>query len=245
MYCSKCGQELNERDTFCSACGEKIDNVPNESKENKKNSGILFLIISVCVQIISLIGSTVSGFFGAFMFAVCLCSTLLVLILGIVCIVKSNKTKKHKGKVLGIICATLSGIAIVTISLGVLFGNYTARKTNIEIQKTADEAIEILEECLKSPRSLYVNSVVVEVKSSKTEVIIDGVKQNEDEPFDGTYTVYIDYSAENSFGGTTRSYFEVSYYILGTEKTLLAAKEISSIPPYKGTIYEIDKSRFN
>lgn len=39
MYCSKCGQELNKRDTFCSACGEKIDNVPNESKENKKNSG--------------------------------------------------------------------------------------------------------------------------------------------------------------------------------------------------------------
>ena len=244
MYCPKCGKEMREGDTFCSACGNKIESVSTESKEPKqKNVGIVFLLISLAIQVIAIIGSFASNSLGNVMAFVLFGSFALVLISSILCIVKSKNATKHKGRALGIVFTVLSGIAVIAIALGVMFGDNTASKTNIEMQNTADEAIEILKDRLKSPQSLYLNSVVVEVKSSKTEMIIDGVKQNEDEPFSGTYTVYIDYSAENSLGGATRSYFKVVYYVTGTDKKLLDAGEISSIPQLKGTIYEIDKSK--
>lgn len=244
MYCPKCGKEMREDDTFCSACGNKIESVSVASKESKKkNVGIVFLLVSLVIQVVAIIGSFASNSFGNAMAFVLFGSFALVLISSILCIVKSKNATKHKGRALGIVFTVFSGIAVVTIALGVVFGDSTASKTNIEMQNTADEAIEILKDCLKSPQSLYLNSVVVEVKSSKTKMIIDGVEQNKDEPFSGTYIVYIDYSAENSLGGATRSYFKVVYYVSGTDKKLMDASEISSIPQLKGTIYEIDKNK--
>ena len=44
MYCSKCGSEIKEENSFCTKCGKKVDIEKN--KGNKKSHfGILILFI--------------------------------------------------------------------------------------------------------------------------------------------------------------------------------------------------------
>lgn len=38
MYCTNCGNKIEEQENFCTNCGNKIHNVKNEIVENKENS---------------------------------------------------------------------------------------------------------------------------------------------------------------------------------------------------------------
>lgn len=65
MYCEKCGNEINDGDTFCSKCGNKIEDIKNrqENKEQnrKKSSKINKKMICVIVGIIIVIIIAVVG----------------------------------------------------------------------------------------------------------------------------------------------------------------------------------------
>ncbi len=240
MFCSKCGNECRNTDVFCSSCGNRIndnitENTPYTSKQ--KNPMVIPLLGSLLAQTICLVCAFGGGTFGGIMAIMFFILIFVILILSIFCIVKSKNVEKKKGKPLGIVFTVLSSLLIVIILLALITNT---DNMNTQVNNTASEAVEVLKDHLKSPSSLYLNSVIVEVKSSKTEIIIDGQKQNKDEPFDGSFTVYIDFSADNSLGGATRSYFEVVYYVVGTNKTLIRASKIESIPQLIGTVYEVD-----
>lgn len=237
--CPKCGNELRATDAFCPNCGNSIIKQTEKTvnKRKHKNPIVIPLLVSLVAQAIGLVGTCSGGSFGAAMFTVFLVSLVVTFILSVLCIILSKKVEKNKGQTLGVVFTVLTSLPIIFIALVAIT---TRNDIEIQAKKTASEAVEVLKDSLKSPPSLYLHSVYVEVQSSNTEVIVDGQKQNKDEPFEGYFTVYIDYSAENGFGGTTRSYFEADYYVVGKNRTLVKARHIESLPQLTGTIYKID-----
>ena len=144
----------------------------------------------------------------------------------------------------------LSTILIVgCLTMAILLVMSGCSKTNTANDRVvgiADDAVVILKEKLKKPSSLYIHKLVVSEfasKGSSTGLIIDG--QDSDETTGFTYSVYIDYSAENNDDSKTRSFFKVSYYLLNDDKKLLGYEEINAMPELSGVVYEIDKSQLH
>lgn len=117
-------------------------------------------------------------------------------------------------------------------------------EANAQIINLADDTVKSLKEKLKMPSSLHINSIVVSEISGSGIVLGQNTEDNGASENTYTYTVYIDYSAENSIGENTKAYFSASYYVSGDDVKILAVPhEISSIPQLQGTTYEIDKSK--
>ena len=242
MYCSKCGKELNESDVFCPSCGNKINNeITTNTATNKKNKGILFLLISIGIQIVAIIGSFAAGSFGNVMAILLVISVALVLASSIFCIIQAKKVENHKGRTLGIVFSILSGIVIVAIILGVAFGDNSKSKMDNQMLDVADKAVVLLQEKLKNPASLYLNSVSVaySISDSSTTLGAENKKDTKSE-FDGTYAVYIDYSAQNGLGGATRSYYRVVYLYVNGNFKLIDSCEVENIPEPNGATYEVN-----
>lgn len=111
-----------------------------------------------------------------------------------------------------------------------------------QIINTADDIVKSLKGNLKEPSSLYIYGVYVDEigggKSSENGLISDGTTGVDTY----TYAFYIDYSAKDSIGNDTRSYYSATYFLIGTNiKTLEEPHEIDSMPELKGTVYEINK----
>lgn len=77
MYCNKCGNPVDEENTFCAKCGNRIHSGDNQSqvnlstgfwqdikaflKSNKKVIGILLLIVSLFLMMCAVIDLIQSG----------------------------------------------------------------------------------------------------------------------------------------------------------------------------------------
>ena len=61
MKCSKCGHTINNEDTFCGNCGEKIANdvVKNDGKVTKK----LFIIFTIEIVLVILFALAISCYY--------------------------------------------------------------------------------------------------------------------------------------------------------------------------------------
>ena len=117
MYCTKCGNKLNNNDNFCNNCGEKrveLENVNvNNNNVNKNNSSNGMKIASIILGSISIVGSLM------FIFApFCFILSIIGLILGI-CALK--KGKNVSGILLSSIGFVLSIIMSVIIVLMFMF----------------------------------------------------------------------------------------------------------------------------
>ncbi|MBQ9551462.1 MAG: zinc ribbon domain-containing protein [Clostridia bacterium] len=119
MYCSKCGSEIKDSDSICSNCGERIDGHTDVIKEKSKNIGVVILLISLVMQVIILLFGGTLG--NALRFAL-LGTICLTFISSLFCVIMSKSVHKHKGRIIGIIFAILSGITIIVMSCIMLFG---------------------------------------------------------------------------------------------------------------------------
>ena len=58
MFCSKCGKEIKEGNTFCTYCGQKVEENIKKEKKLSGNKKIL-IIITVIVMIILIVAGIV------------------------------------------------------------------------------------------------------------------------------------------------------------------------------------------
>ena len=97
MFCPRCGKAVDDGATFCSGCGNPLQPVNKEMKNDKSlGLGIAALvlgIVGILAWIIPIIGLPVG---------------VVALILGIMGLKKSNKGMSIAGIVLGIICLVLT-----------------------------------------------------------------------------------------------------------------------------------------
>ena len=90
-------------------------------------------------------------------------------------------------------------------------------EANAQIINLADDTVKSLKEKLKMPSSLHINSIVVSEISGSGTMLGQNAEDNGASENAYTYTVYIDYFAENSIGENTKAYFSASYYVSGDD----------------------------
>ena len=70
MICEKCGNQINDGDTFCSKCGNKIEDIINKQdnesnskrKLNKPNKKIIYTMIgTIIIVIVAIVGIIILG----------------------------------------------------------------------------------------------------------------------------------------------------------------------------------------
>ena len=62
MYCTNCGQKLNENDKFCTNCGAKILNYTNVNSNYNQNSNVQTdKGLSTIIKVFLIIGCVASG----------------------------------------------------------------------------------------------------------------------------------------------------------------------------------------
>ncbi len=64
MFCSKCGNELNEGAAFCPKCGRAVNSVDERLKDNDAKDIISDIKASNSVKIIKIIGIVIAGIIG-------------------------------------------------------------------------------------------------------------------------------------------------------------------------------------
>lgn len=121
--CTACGKKINSQSAYCPSCGtEVVREEIEEVKEHKKGKeGIKFLLISLAIQIVLIVlfvvlmaAESETVFFGVVTLLM-IASPFLVLAASIATIVKSKRTHKKGGMVLG------GFFAVINVILGFLF----------------------------------------------------------------------------------------------------------------------------
>ena len=116
MYCTNCGNKLNNNDKFCVNCGEKrtiVENININNNNVNKNNNSGLKIASIILGSVSIIGSIL------FIFApFCLILSIIGLILGICAL---RKEKNVSGILLNSIGFVLSIIITIFIILAFIF----------------------------------------------------------------------------------------------------------------------------
>lgn len=103
MYCTECGNKLNNNDKFCTNCGSSNTSInTNVVKESNNDFSFIFGIIAVV------------------MFAVPFISIPLAIV-SIVSSKKNNKEKNNVGVILGIVSIVLSVVYVLIIGLIFVF----------------------------------------------------------------------------------------------------------------------------
>ena len=134
MYCTNCGNKLNNNDNFCNNCGEKrieLENINvNSNVVNKNNSSNGMKTASIILGSISIVGSLM------FIFApFCFILSIIGLILGI-CALK--KGKNVPGILLNSIGFVLSIIMSVIIVMFFIFAFRTAEVNDYQYEEYYD-----------------------------------------------------------------------------------------------------------
>lgn len=226
IVCTECGKEISDKAEMCPHCGnplivkpvaeEKVNEPLGKDKKKKKKERTpikralrLWLLIPlefilVVLADMVLNGNDITTDSIVTTNQLLLVATLINIALGLLVGLKVRKSIKEVKEIKKPI-----GKAIVAIVLCIVFiivngfAGYSCAYTNNlitngEEAKTATAACKDLQSRMKNPKSLELHEVLVYIDFS-----------------DNMY-VYIDCSAENSFGGTTRAaYFYKNGTFLG------------------------------
>lgn len=242
MYCSVCGNVVNETDTFCPNCGSKLLPNSNEiiqtasaqqieegNKNEQKNFGLYLLIGSLGLQVVSVVLGLINPRTGFILF---MFSLFLTVVCGIICAVKSKRVIKRKGRKLGIVFSVLAGLSFLILVLA--WSGVGANKVSKSVDLVAEKAVGTLYSSLKDPSSLQINAIRGEVISVEKE-----------QPYSDTslvvrYIIYIDYSAKNGFGGMVRDCYR---FVYNNNYELEKCNEIDSIP--SSATYDLNEKSYN
>ena len=240
MYCSKCGNDLGETANFCSKCGTFIKNAKvdpiqqgQQEQKNLKNKTVPWLMLFVVLQFGLLIIATSLGesdnavwfFAGSALFIP------VVLVLSIMCIKKSKKIEKHKGKAIGVLFTIISLINIVIIGSALLSVVYEPKGIEKGVRTAKNHAVNSLESSLKNPSSMEINKIKAEIRSKDNAHLEIKDIESSDEAFEGYIFIYIDISAMNGFGGFNRQCYAFKYKYYGDGYvSYIEDYEVSSIP---------------
>lgn len=240
MYCSSCGNQLDENANFCPTCGKEINNIVSlttdkqnmKKKTSKKNVFVKLTVGSILLQVVLLVLSSMSNTIGLVSFAFSLILTLAIFIFSILCVVNSKKCG-GKGKKFGIVLTIFSSLVLILVIIATVFAGTVDNQSpetkmiRENIDKTAGMSVELLKENLKDPSSLKINKMYAIVFDTRiTAQFSDGTYYDGGE-FKGYFEIYIDYSARNGFGGTNRTY---CYFKFNEKLNLLNYEEIESMP---------------
>ena len=228
ITCPECGREVSDKATTCPYCGNqlkenpetemrtKADAVSAAQKKNYFKWSLLLWPLYVVEMIVFVFVQLALGLDGKIEEIVYLgilgLITAVNFVLAIPLIrgmVKDNylKTQSNKISIKGVISLVLCALFLVTSGKDMItsvIGGSDDDSTLTQIELSDDEeravvACSDLQSRLKNPSSLQLNKVVVV----------------EDTEVEHAYYVFIDYSAQNGFGGTTRSvvvYKNGTYY---------------------------------
>lgn len=171
-FCVKCGNQLNPDDCFCSKCGNKIfpsedaapkqtfispnkdaNTTPIDKMEQPKNKGIKYLIISLTILALSILGICVKGSFGAFMAWLALAAFVMLFVSGIMCIKYSRNCKKHKGRAIGIFFTVISCLIILIVVASLWAAKNSQNSNNLSSAPPSDEQKEIPADADNTPVS--------------------------------------------------------------------------------------------
>lgn len=117
MYCSNCGNKLNELDKFCSNCGKSVDN-----KDNNKVTSSGFKETSLILGILCLVSSFILN--------------IICIIPGIISIIYAKKYKNESGK-LGVgfglsIAGIIFSILVLIITIIFFLLAFSVVKENVD-----------------------------------------------------------------------------------------------------------------
>ena len=205
MYCRKCGNELDDNALFCSKCGEKSSVeeernvvVSNESYEATIGEKLLRLINIVVIALNFLVGIVqllLSNILGGIV-------VLLVTILLVTFVFRKKQIDKIKAKfknaglrriIITAIYLLLPIVMFAGIGIGASFedGGNTSNPDAVALSYARTYAETTLKDNLKNPESLQIHSVEIYVDFEYGDYHY--------------YSITIDYSAQNGFGGYNRN----------------------------------------
>ncbi len=204
MYCKKCGNQLDDGMQFCSYCGEKCSESPNETalpnNQNTQDSLIERILRFICMAVfvitvfVGVVQLLTSNIVGALII-------LLIAILSFVFILQKKKIAKIKSRCTNAIAKKLLVIAIYLLLSVVMFisigvGGMLANESSANPKTTATSYAQLtLENSLRNPDSLQIHNTDVKISV-------------EDENYH-YYNIIIEYSAQNGFGGYNRNTYEI------------------------------------
>jgi len=220
-YCFWCGQELNVNASICTNCGEKV----RQYAATRILSIVIVVLVFVPLLLVGLLGLIFEDYLLALSFIIpaLVSGAVILLIPTFHKVIKKAKYKKESSRNSGKIKATVWTFLIVTGSLVLSLCTMVwlvdlhvkadlprdNKESNSETATATDEQLikiakMLLQKELRNPASLVVNSAEVELSDVDTENTTL------------TYTVTLDYSAQNGFGGMNRE----TYVVLITYKPL-------------------------
>ena len=201
MYCEKCGTQLNDNALFCSNCGEKCSAAINITEPptlvKKKTFGgekflrfinIVAIIFTMFIGVINLLVSNIVG--GIIM----VLSTMLLIIF----VFRKKQITKIKDKLVNfkackltivVIYLLLPVVMFTSVGIGNSFEDGNSSSSNPDTIAVS-YAESVLKGRLKNPDSLQIHS---------SKIYVDFEYGNYH-----YYSITIDYSAQNGFGGYNR-----------------------------------------
>lgn len=248
--CTECGKEISDKATVCPSCGYPISAPIEKPCQKQKGALSVFIKIFLFVHIFSFamiaFVPTASEFFV-------LTTVFLIpvdIILGIIYIVKAKNQRKRLGIISIILGLVIGLICVIAVGFADSEAGGTASETAPLEEKrytAALYAIVDIRSQLKSPASLVINQVYVEVEDKRQTLNGEYVGD-----FVGSFYVYIDFSAENSLGGVKRN---IAYYHynqdyerfvpIGVEYDLGEIQMVSEIPKSNENIKKLDAKALN
>lgn len=254
MFCSKCGTQIEDTASFCFHCGNQINaqNILNthitETKKTLRNPFTKFIFISLALQILCLVLSGNGGTLGAVAFGLVLALTVVILVLSILTIIQSKKYNK-RGRAVGIIFTVLSSLLITIVVTALLFASPNNSDNSSEneyinncVNTAATNSIGQLKSSLKDPSSLKINRIYAKVYDTRiTAQFSDGTYYDGGD-FKGYFEIYIDYTANNSLGGTNRGYYYCKY---NQDLIRTNCSKIESMPVIANDVWVLDVDKYN
>ena len=199
MYCKKCGTQLDDNALFCSNCGEQrsadINITEQAALVKKKTSGgekflrfinIVAIIFTMFIGVINLFVSNIAG--GIIM--------VLTTILLIIFVFRKKQITKIKDKLANfkarkfaivVIYLLLPVVMFTSVGIGASLGDSSSANPDTIAVSYAESVIKGR---LKNPDSLQIHSSKIYVDFEYGDYHY--------------YSITIDYSAQNGFGGYNR-----------------------------------------
>ena len=204
MFCKKCGSQLDDNALFCSNCGEKCssDVGATEQKTNVKISigekvlrfiNIVVMVFAVCFGVINLLLSNIIG--GIII--------LLTTILLIVFVFRKKQISKIKNRIVSITTRKIVVTIIYLLMPVIMFASVGFGSSLMDMDDLTSSSLE-------NPNLIAVSYAEAELKSNlknPASLQIHSTKISVEFEYEGYhyYSITIDYSAQNGFGGYNRN----------------------------------------